>query len=114
MSLLCLYNVVEPPRITSHPQDVQDVVGGKAAKFTTQATGTEPLKYNWQWKPDEKESRSEEWQPCTAEWSSGTTLTIPSVQKLNERSYRCVISNFTDTQLSEAAKLTFGKLISLS
>ena len=114
MSLFCFYNVVEPPRITTHPQDVKNVVRGKAAKFTTEATGTEPLKYNWQWKAAEKESGSKEWQPCTAEWSDGTTLTIPSVQKLNEGSYRCVISNFVDTQLSEAAQLTVGKLISLS
>ena len=108
----CFYNAVEPPRITTHPQDIKDAVRRKSAKFTVQATGTEPLKYNWQWKPNEKES--EEWQPCSAEWCNGTILTVPSVQKLNKECYRCVISNFADTQLSEAAQLNVGKLIGLS
>ena len=114
MSLLCFNIVVEPPRITTHPQDIKDIVGGKTAMFTIQATGTEPLNYNWQWKPDEKGGRSEEWQPCTAKGSDGTTLTIPSVQKLNEGSYCCVISNCAGTQISEPAQLTISKLICLS
>ena len=78
--------------------------------FTIQATGTEPLNYNWQWKPDEKGGRNEEWQP----WSNGTTLTIPNVQKFNEGSYCCVISNCAGTQISEPAQLTISKLICLS
>ena len=43
--------VVEPPRIVSEPQELRDVVEGKSAKFSIQATGTEPLNYKWQWKP---------------------------------------------------------------
>ena len=39
---LFLY-VAEPPRITTHPHDLKDAVRGKQAKFTVQATGTEPL-----------------------------------------------------------------------
>ena len=110
----CFYNVVDPPKITTHPQDIKDAVRRKSAKFTVQATGTEPLKYNWQWKPDEKESGREQWQPCSAEWCNGTILLVPSVQKLNKESYRCVISNFADTQLSEAAQLNVGRFIGLS
>ena len=74
--------------------------------FTVQATGTEPLRYNWQWKPTEEEG---EWQPCPAEWSDGATLTIPSVQKSNEGSYCCVVSNCAGTVISKPAQLSVGK-----
>ena len=43
------------------------------------------------------------------ESSDGTTLTISSVQKLNEGSYQCVISNCAGSQTSTAAKLSVGK-----
>ena len=99
----------EPPRITTHPQKVKDAIPGNSAKFTVQATGTEPLKYNWQWKPAEKGSGSKDWKPCDEERSDGATLTIPSVQKPNEGSYRCVISNHVGTQISKAAQLSVGK-----
>ena len=78
--------------------------------FTTEATGTEPLRYQWlHWKPARKGGGSEEWQPCPAEWCDGATLTIPSVQKSNEGSYHCVISNCAGSQASEPAYLSVGK-----
>ena len=95
-------HVAEPPGITTHPQEFNTVVRGKPAKFTIQATGTEPLRYNWQWQSAEEEG---EWQPCRAEWSDGATLTIPSVQKSNEGNYCCVISNRAGSQTSNPAKL---------
>ena len=101
-------HVAEPPRITTHPQDLKNAVPGKLAKFTIQAIGTEPLNYNWQWKPA-VEDGSEEWRPCDPEWCDGATLTIPSVQKSNEGNYHCVISNCADTQISKAAQLSVGK-----
>jgi len=79
-----------------------------AAKFTTQAIGTEPLNYLWQWKPAKKWwmwGGSEEWQPCDAKGSSSATLIISSVQKSNEGSYRCVVSNCAGNQISNSAKL---------
>ena len=73
--------------------------------FTVQATGTEPLTYQWQWNPA-KEGGSEEWQPCShVEGFSTATLTIPNVQKPNNGSYRCVISNCVGSHTSKAAKL---------
>ena len=101
MSLLYLY-VADPPRITTHPQDLKNAVPGKPVMFTIQATGTEPLNYHWQWKPIEKDG-SQNWQLCDAEWSDGATLTIP-MQKSNEGSYRCVISNCAGNQASIPAK----------
>ena len=71
--------------------------------FTAEATGMGPLNYYWEWKPAEEEGESKTWQQCCAEWSDGVTLTIPSVQKCNEGSYRCVISNYAGSQTSNPA-----------
>ena len=104
-----LTHVVEPLKIITHPQELKDVIEGESAKFTIQASGTEPLKYHWQWKPAESESESEKWLPCPANWSVGATLTVPKVEKLNEGSYRCVVSNLAGEQTSNSAKLGVGK-----
>ena len=57
----------------------------------------------------EEEGGNEEWQPCDAEKSDSASLTIVSVQKSNEGNYRCVISNFIDSETSQPAKLSIGK-----
>ena len=51
---------------------------------------------------------SEQWQTCDAEWSDGATLTIPSVQKYNAGSYRCVVSNCAGSMVSKLAQLSVG------
>ena len=102
-------SIVEPPRIITHPQKLKDSIAGNPAKFTIQAIGTEPLNYYWQWKTIEKRAESREWQPCDEGWCDRTTLTIPSVQKLNEGSYCCVISNSAGSQISKVAQLSVGK-----
>ena len=61
-------SVAKLPRITAHPLDLKDAVQGKTAKFTIQATGTEPLSYQWQWKPADEKGGGVEWQPCPVEW----------------------------------------------
>ena len=98
----------EPPRITTHPQELKDAVPGKPAMFIIQATGTEPLYYQWQHKTGGK---NREWQSCNVERFPGansSTLTIPSVQKSDEGSYRCVITNVVGSETSECATLTVG------
>ena len=99
----------EPPKVTKQPKSSKKFCPGTAVVFAVQATGTEPLSYLWHWKPAEEEGGSEEWQPCLAEWYDGATLTIHSVQKSNEGSYCCVISNYAGTQTSNSAKLSVGK-----
>ena len=42
--------------------------------------------------------------------ADSSTLTIPSVQKSNEGSYRCIVSNCADSEMSECATLTLGEL----
>ena len=105
MSHVTFLNVAQPPRIITHPQELKDVVQDESANIIVEATGTDPLSYNWQWKPAEEEGGSEEWQICHAEWSDCATLTIPSVQKSNEGSFRCVISNCAGSQTSKPTKL---------
>jgi len=100
----------DPPRIITHPQGLKDVFPGQLVAFTIQAEGTEPLKYQWQQKP---RSGSEGWQDCDMgrfPGSNNFTLTIPSVQKSNEGSYRCTVSNCADSESSDSATLTLGEL----
>ena len=98
-----------PTSIHSHPSELK-VTPGQPATFTVEATGTEPLSYQWQWKPAGEEKRgSEEWQQCKMEWSDDNTLKIPSVQKCNEGSYQCVVSNCAGIQISTSAQLSISK-----
>ena len=77
--------------------------------LTVEAIGTKPLNYKWQWKPAGEGEGSEEWQLCEMEGSDGDTLTISSVQKLNEGSYRCIVGNHAGSQTSKSAELSIGK-----
>ena len=99
----------DPPKVTTHPQELKNTVPAKPVNLTIQATGTDPLTYHWQWQPAEKNGGSEEWQACDREWCDGATLTIPSVQKSNEGSYHCLISNCAGSQTSNPAELSVGK-----
>ena len=85
---------------------LNEIWPGKPVVFAVQAIGTDPMNYHWQWKPAEEEG---EWQPCDTDWSDGATLIIPTVQKSNEGSYRCVIINYAGTQISNPAELSIGK-----
>ena len=102
----------EPPEVINHPESLTEISPGKTSSFAVHATGTEPMSYQWEWKPAVDGDGSEEWQPCNAERFSGTessTLIISSVQKLNEGSYRSVISNYAGSKTSQPAKLSVGK-----
>ena len=113
-SAFCLnIHAADLPRITSHPQEINDAVPGKPVIFTIQVTGTQPLTYWWQWKPAGEGSSSQEWQECDAERfpdASSPKLTISSVQKLDEGSYRCVVSNCAGIETSKPASLSVGKI----
>ena len=99
----------EPPRITVHPQDLKNMVPSTPLTFTVEATGTDPLSYQWEVKTG---SGKGGWQLCDVESFPGansSTLTIPSVQKANEGSYRCTVSNCAGSETSQCATLTVGK-----
>ena len=105
--LFLLFNyVADPPGVTTQPQDLKDAVPGSVVMFTVEATGTDPLGYQWEWKPVGERN---EWQPVEISGSDQFTLTIPSVQKSNEGSYHCVISNCAGSQISNPVQLSVGK-----
>ena len=101
-------HAADPPRITAHPQELKGVAAGQYAMFSVEATGTGPLSYKWERNPAGERRRTEEWQPCDLEGFPGadsSTVTIHSVQKSNEGSYRCVVSNCAGNQISNSAEL---------
>ena len=102
-------SIGEPPKVTSQPKSLKKVVPRTTISFTVQASGTDPLNYQWQWRPVDEENGSEEWQSCDAEWCDDGTLTIPSVQKSNEGRYRCIINNCAGSQTSKPVQLSIGK-----
>ena len=101
--------VAEAPRINTHPQNLKDAVPGKHVMFTVGATGTQPLNYQWEWKSAMDDG---EWQLCDVERfprADSSTIVISSVQKSNEGSYRCVVSNCVGNQSSYLARLSVGE-----
>ena len=106
---ISFFFLAEFPKIICQPVSQNDVVPGNTVAFTIQATGSQPLNYQWEWKPAAEGGGSEEWQPCPAGWCDGATLTIPRAHKSNEGSYRCVVSNNNGSHTSEPAELSVGK-----
>ena len=109
MSHKCIpVHAANPPRITVHPQELKDAIPGKCITLTIQATGTEPLSYQWKLQHGKG---SGGWQFCDVKSFPGansSTLTILSVQKPNEGSYHCTVSNCAGSETSQCATLTVG------
>ena len=104
--LLLRSHAADPPRISTHPEGINAVLD-KPVTFSIKATGTEPLNYQWEIRVE-----SGEWLSCDVEMFPGansSTLIIPSVQKSNEGSYRCIVSNCAGSETSQCATLTVGK-----
>ena len=101
----------EPPKVADDPKSLKDAVPGKPVTFSILVNGTEPLSYQWELKTEDE---SQGWQLCDVERFSGansSTLTILTVQKSNEGSYRCTVSNLAGSETSECATLTVGEVI---
>ena len=96
----CGSHVADPPRITTHPREVKDAVPGNLVAFTVQSTGT-----NYQWKHIKGGGNGVEIPGAT-----NPTLTISSVQKSDEGSYCCTVSNCAGSETSQSATLTVGEL----
>ena len=96
-------HVADPPRITTHPCGIKDAVPDKPVTFSIQATGTEPLNYQW----EREIGNGNEVEKIPG--ANSSSLTISSVQKSNEGSYRCTVSNCAGSETSQYATLTVGK-----
>ena len=82
---------------------MKGAIPGKPVAFTIKATGTEPLNYQWEHKTGDGNDVER------IPGAKGSTLTIPDVQKSNEGSYHCTVSNCAGSATSECATLTVGK-----
>ena len=109
---MCKYTVVflfilaaKPPKVTSQPMSQNNVLIGKAVTFSVQATGTQSLSYQWQWKKFVSESEKDRWQNLSGQ---GSTIQV-EVKASNAGYYRCVISNCAGSEMSQCASLTVGK-----
>ena len=108
------YSLAEPPKITVHPKELKEIVPGKPISFTVRATGTEPLSYQWQWKPVVEGVSSGEWQNLSSGGSAQgvetATLTFTSIESCSEGLYRCVVTNVVGEEISEYTDHIIGKL----
>ena len=94
----------DPPRITTHPREIKDAVPGNQVAFTIQATGTEPLNYQWEHKTGDGNEVER------IPGANRSTLTIPKVKKSDKGSYHCIVSNCAGSETSKFATLTVGKI----
>ena len=104
---LLLNCIAKPPKISTQPSSQKDILPGNSVAFTIQATGTEPLNYQWERKTSGEEGGSKKWQsfPC-----GETELKFTEVQACNAGYYRCVVSNSAGSETSQYALPTVGKL----
>ena len=88
-------------------------MSGRAVSFTVQATGTEPLNYQWQWKPVVEGVSSEEWQNLSSggsvQGANSATLTYSSIEACSEGLYRCVVTNVVGKEISEYTDHIIGE-----
>ena len=97
------YSAAERPKITTHPQEF---ISGTVVSFTVQATGTQPLSYQWQWKPAVVEGvGSEEWQNLSSggpvQGTDTATMMYSSIESCSEGLYRCVVTNTVGEEISK-------------
>ena len=86
--------------------------------FTVQATGTEPLRYQWQWTPVVDGVSSGEWQNLTScgsvQGADTATLTYSKIADCSEGLYRCVVTNPVGEEISECTDYIIGKLYEIN
>ena len=102
----CCLLAAEAPKVASQPTSQEDILPGKTVAFSVQATGTQPLRYQWQWKQFGNLGEKNGWQNLSCE---GGTFQVREVQACNAGYYRCVVSNSVESETSQCARLTVGK-----
>jgi len=90
-----------PPSISVHPPN-RAVAPGGSTTFTVVATGSDPLRYQWQ-KNNVNQSNGGHYSGCTT-----ATLTVSNVDDSDVASYRCVVTNAYGTNISNPATLTLA------
>ena len=100
-------HLATPPQVTSHPVSPTLVVPGSDMQFSVTATGTAPLRYQWQ------KDGVNLTDGGRIKGASTSTLSITAVQKSDECRYRSVVTNTAGTDTSTSSKLTLGKYLSI-
>lgn len=93
------------PTITDEP-DAATVSEGQTATFTVAASGTAPLSYQWQSRPNSSGS----WADLLAATSASYTTPVLALSA-NGAEYRCVVSNSAGSDTSAAAVLTVNAVV---
>jgi hypothetical protein len=94
-SMVASLTVIEPPEITTQPTDLS-VVQGSNATFTVEATGLEPLYYQWQFNGTNISA------------ATATSYAVINAQLSNAGNYTVVITNADGSVTSTQAVLTVG------
>ena len=94
-SSVATLTLLEPPEITTQPTDLT-VSQGSSATFTVEATGLDPLYYQWQFNGTNVSAATD------------TSYEIISAQPSNAGSYTVVITNVDGSVTSTQAMLTVG------
>lgn len=92
------------PTIVTPPAD-KSVTEGETATFTVNATGTEPLSYQWQQSIDNGSS----WTDITGETNATYTIATTTTD-MNGWQYRCVVTGYGTAAESNAATLTVNAI----
>ena len=112
--MILSFYVAKPPQVKLQPTNEKDILQGKSATFTIEAIGTEPLNYQWQWKPFGSGFEQDEWQNLSTDdnifQQVEARLKLTDVQACHAGDYRCVVSNSEGSEISQTASLTVGKL----
>ena len=94
-STVASLTVLEPPEITTQPTDLS-VAQGSNGTFTVEATGLEPLYYQWKFNGTNISAATD------------TSFGITNAQQSNAGSYTVVITNVDGSVTSTQAVLTVG------
>ena len=93
-------NGQQSPQITTQPQS-QIVTEGESATFTIEASGSEPLSYQWQ----ESTDSGSNWKSIAGATSTSYEIATTSTD-MSDHQYRCVVTASGVSVVSDAATLT--------
>ena len=93
-------NGQQSPQITTPPQS-QIVTEGESATFTIEASGSEPLSYQWQ----ESTDSGSNWKSIAGATSTSYEIATTSTD-MSDHQYRCVVTASGVSVVSDAATLT--------
>ena len=106
-------SLAERPKITAHPHELKCTISDKPVSLTVKATGTEPLNYQWQWKPVVGGVSSGEWQNLSSggpvQGANTATLTFTTIEACSEGLYQCVVTNVVGEEISEYTDYIIGE-----